>query len=312
MHDFDIIITGAGAAGLSLAYHLNQAGLADKRILLLDRAPKIENDRTWCFWERDDNAFESIVFRQWNRVAFYGQGFSEVLDLVPYRYKMIRGIDFYEFMSRWLAQQPNITRVFADVARVDERDGYAIAQTSDGRTFRGTWAFNSIQFEPPPKLPNRHYMLQHFLGWVIQTPDRMFDPKVATLMDFRIDQADDTRFVYVLPLDEHTALVEYTVFSRELLNRQDYVAALESYIRDVLKIERYEEQHEEFGVIPMTDAPYPAQHGSHVFNIGTAGGRSKPSTGYTFQRIQRQSAQIAHAIKTTGTPVVAMALPGKR
>lgn len=309
--DFDYIITGAGAAGLSLAYRLNLAGLNDKRILLLDRAPKTENDRTWCFWEQGESAFEPVVFRRWDRVAFHGEAFSKVLDLAPYRYKMIRGMDFYRFMADWLKAQPNITQVFADVTGVDDAAEGVLVQAG-GKTYRGAWAFNSIQLHPAPKAPNHHHLLQHFLGWVIQTPERAFDPAVATLMDFRIDQADDTRFVYVLPFDEHTALVEFTVFSPALLPRDEYQRRLESYIHDQLQITDYEEQHEEFGVIPMTDAPFPTQPGARVFNIGTAGGRTKPSTGYTFQRIQRQSHQIAHALKTTGAPHTHIALPNQR
>lgn len=311
MTDFDYIITGAGAAGLSLAYHLNQAGLSDKRILLLDRAPKTEDDRTWCFWEQGDNAFEPIVFHRWDRVAFHGERFSKILDLAPYRYKMIRGLDFYGFMRDWLRAQPNISQVFADVTRVESADDRATVHAT-GKLYRGNWAFNSIQFEPPSSQPNHHHLLQHFLGWVIQTPQRAFDPAVATLMDFRIDQADDTRFVYVLPFDAHTALVEFTVFSAELLPRAEYRRQLEHYIEQHLGIGEYEEQHEEFGVIPMTDAPFPSQLGQRVFNIGTAGGCTKPSTGYTFQRIQRQSRQIAQALRTTGQPTVGMSLPQQR
>jgi lycopene beta-cyclase len=309
--DFDYIITGAGAAGLSLACHLNQAGLTDKRILLLDRAPKTENDRTWCFWERGENAFESIVFHRWDRVAFHGEAFSKVLDLAPYRYKMIRGMDFYQFMAGWLKAQPNITQVFADVTSVEDAAEGVLVQAG-GKRYRGSWAFNSIQFAPPPRAPNHHHLLQHFLGWVIQTPQRAFDPAVATLMDFRMDQAGETRFAYVLPFDPHTALVEFTVFSRELLPRAEYAQHLVGYITGTLGIADYEEQHEEFGVIPMTDAPYPTQLGARVFNIGTAGGRTKPSTGYTFQRIQRQSHQIAQALKTTGSPFVETPLPNQR
>jgi lycopene beta-cyclase len=313
MHDrYDYIIAGAGAAGLSLAFHLNNAGLGDKRILLIDKAPKAENDRTWCFWEAGDNVFEPIVFRAWDHVAFHGHRFSKVLHLAPYRYKMIRGIDFYQFMADWLTSQGNITQVFGEVKGVeDTQDGVAVQV--DGRRCEGAWAFNSIQFAKPAPQPDKyHYLLQHFLGWVIQTPEARFDPRQATLMDFRIPQAGETRFVYVLPFDAHTALVEFTVFSGTLLQRDEYKRELESYIRDQLQITDYEEQHEEFGVIPMTDAPFPAQAGARVMNIGTAGGRTKPSTGYTFRRIQRHSAQIAQALKDTGAPFFATPLPNRR
>lgn len=309
---YDYLIAGAGAAGLSLAYHLNHAGLGDKRILLIDKAPKNENDRTWCFWEAGDGPFEQIVFRQWDHVAFHGNRFSQVLELAPYRYKMIRGIDFYAFMAGWLKSQPNITQVFGEVSGVEDT-GNGVAVQVDGRRFEGAWAFNSIQFEKPALQPDKyHYLLQHFLGWVIQTPEAKFDPRQATLMDFRIPQAGETRFVYVLPFDPHTALVEFTVFSGKLLERDEYKRELENYIRDQLQITHYESLHEEFGIIPMTDAPFPVQAGARVVNIGTAGGRTKPSTGYTFRRIQRHSQQIAQALKDTGAPFFNTPLSNKR
>ncbi|MFN4292817.1 MAG: lycopene cyclase family protein [Thermoflexales bacterium] len=302
---FDYIIAGAGAAGLSLAYHLNQIGLTDRRILLLDRAPKTANDRTWCFWEIGEGAFEALVFRRWERLAFHGEGLSMTLEIAPYRYKMIRGADFYRFMARWLDAQPNIACAYAEVTSVESVGDEAVIRTRDGRTYRGAWAFNSILLDRPARQPAYHYLLQHFLGWVIHTPARAFDPEIATLMDFRVDQASDTRFVYVLPLDAHTALVEYTVFSGELLPRAEYAQRLKAYIRDRLQIADYETQHEEFGVIPMTDAPFPDRRGERVINIGTAGGCTKPSTGYTFQRIQRRARRIAQALKATGCPYVA-------
>lgn len=299
---FDYIIAGAGAAGLSLAYHLHLAGLDDKRVLLLDRAPKSANDRTWCFWEDTAGAFEHLVFRRWERIAFFGAGDARVLTLAPYCYKMIRSEDFYAFMTAWTQQRANITWHFAEVTAITDADDGAIVHTRDGQTFRGQWIFSSIQLAPPPPLPKRHYLLQHFLGWVIATPQPAFDPSIATLMDFRVEQQDDTRFAYVLPFDEQTALVEYTVFSPQLLPRAAYVRGLADYIAEHLRIARYERQHEEFGVIPMTDAPFPAQFGRHVINIGTAGGCTKPSTGYTFRRIQHRSQHIAHALKATGAP----------
>jgi lycopene beta-cyclase len=308
----DYIIAGAGAAGLSLVYYLNQVGLTDRRILLLDRAPKTANDRTWCFWEVGEGIFEPIVFRRWEHLAFHGEGFSTVLEIAPYRYKMIRGTDFYRFMDQWLDAQPNVARAYAEVTSVTSDGDEAIVRTRDGHTYRAAWAFNSILFDPPVRRTTYHYLLQHFLGWVIYTPARAFDPQIATLMDFRVDQASDTRFVYVLPLDAHTALVEYTVFSGELLPRAEYVRQLAGYINDRLRIADYEAQHEEFGVIPMTDAPFPARHGARVINIGTAGGCTKPSTGYTFQRIQRHARRIAQALKATGRPHVATPLLHRR
>ena len=309
--NFDLIITGAGASGLSLAYHLNQVGLSDQRILLVDRMPKHANDRTWCFWEAGDNVFEPIIHRRWRRVTFRSGDMDKVLDIAPYVYKMLRGQDFYAFMNDWLAMQPNITRQSGEVRAVEEYERGARANIG-GQWHTAAWVFNSIPFQTPTLLPassptlskRYHSLLQHFRGWVIETPTAQFDPHTATLMDFRVPQVHgEARFVYVLPLDERRALVEFTVFGPALLADDEYRRALQAYLTQVMKLSEFAILEEENGVIPMTDAPYPARLSEHVINIGTAGGRTKPSTGYTFLRIQAQSQQIAHSLMHTGTPL---------
>ncbi len=301
MERFDIIIAGAGAAGLSLACHLTRAGIRDQSIVLIDRAPKQANDRTWCFWEVGDGPFEPVVHRSWERVAFHAPGWSTALDIAPFRYKMIRGADFYRHAAAALADCPNVSWRYGAVEAIEETPGEAAVRV-DGRECRGRWVFTSLLLDPPPKDPARHhYLLQHFEGWEIETAEPRFDPGAATLMDFRIAQRGQARFCYVLPTDARRALVEFTVFSPELLPRPEYAAELRAYLKDFLRIDRYEALHQEFGVIPMTDAPFLAP-GRRVIPIGTAGGRTKPSTGYTFQRIQAQSRAIARALAETGRP----------
>lgn len=298
---YDCIIAGAGAAGLSLAYHMVQAGLRDKRILLLDRAPKITNDRTWSFWEVGEGPFEPVVFRRWDRVWFHGEGISRCLYITPYTYKMIRGIDFYTFMQQWLAQQPNITVWYGEITGIEEVAG-GVQVKAGGQVFGGHWAFSSL-YKPAPRRPGYRYLLQHFKGWVVHAPRPAFDPQAATFMDFRVEQHGDVRFVYLLPFDAQTALVEYTLFSSELLPAEAYEAGLRAYLEGLLGLEHYEVLEAESGVIPMTDAPFALQPSPHVVQIGMAGGCTKASTGYTFRRIQEQSRRIAEALAQTGQPL---------
>ncbi len=61
----------------------------------------------------------------------------------------------------------------------------------------------------------------------------------------------------------------------------------------------------EYGDIPMDDRPRSQQWGRHVWNLGTVGGMTKPTSGYTFQRIH---AQTRHLVEhwthgTAPTPV---------
>ena len=54
MRNFDYIITGAGAAGLMLAYRMAKDAFFDeKSILIIDPEKRKEEDRTWCFWEAE-------------------------------------------------------------------------------------------------------------------------------------------------------------------------------------------------------------------------------------------------------------------
>jgi lycopene beta-cyclase len=48
--------------------------------------------------------------------------------------------------------------------------------------------------------------------------------------------------------------------------------------------------------------PFQRRPSPHVMNIGTAGGMTKASTGYTFQRIQAQSRRIVASLQATGQP----------
>jgi len=289
---FDYIIAGGGCAGLSLAYHLLQTPLQKKRILLIDKDDKTANDRTWCFWEKEPGPFEEIVYKKWNNLYFYGEGFSKLLNISPYQYKMVRGIDFYQFVEEQISKFENLQVVRGHIQNTEDTpQGGKV--TVDGKTYTADWVFNSL---PPQKekisLNGYYHLLQHFKGWVIHTGQAVFKPGEATLMDFRVAQYNDTRFVYVLPTDAHTALVEYTVFSASLLKAETYDNEIEKYIRDFLKIDAYQVIHEEFGIIPMTNQPFPARQGKHIVNIGTAGGQTKSSTGYTFTRIQQQTQQI--------------------
>ena len=57
---------------------------------------------------------------------------------------------------------------------------------------------------------------------------------------------------------------------------------------DFLGLDNYTIVEEEFGVIPMTNTNFPFFKDG-MYYIGTAGGQTKASTGYTFRFIQKQA-----------------------
>jgi lycopene beta-cyclase len=298
---YDYIISGAGCAGLSLAMHIINSGrLADKKILLIDKDPKRANDRTWCFWEKDKGLFESIVIKEWEKVSFIGEGFNDELSLNPYTYKMIRGIDFYNYCLEVIGKQPNFTLRFEEVNKVFSNSKTGIIVNEE--PVYAEYVFNSILFEKPRLTSKQYWLLQHFKGWVIETEGNEFNKDRATLMDFRPSQQNGTTFCYILPFSSNKAVVEYTLFSKSLLSPQEYDFQLKEYINNILQIKSYKIIEEEFGVIPMTNFSFPSRL-NNIINIGTAGGRTKGSSGYTFQSIQKQSRDIVQRLLKNEVPV---------
>lgn len=298
---YDHIIAGMGCAGLSLAVQMSAAGLTrGKKILLIDREQKNVNNRTWCFWETTPGFFEPIVHRSWSQAWFHSKDHTALLDLHPYRYKMIRGLHFNTYCMEKVQQDPAFDIVYDEVSAIHSDKEMAYCQAGQ-QVYEAPWLFNSILFGEPGIKPGEFLLLQHFKGWVIRTDKPVFDPEKATLMDFRPHQQYGTTFVYVMPFSATEALVEYTLFTPTLLEDPAYNQGLEQYIREHLGLSHWEIMEEEFGVIPMTNHRFPQQE-DRVMHIGTAGGRTKASSGYTFRFIQKDTEDIIRHWKAGGSP----------
>lgn len=308
MKQFDYIIAGGGAAGLTMAFLLLGHENSKKNILILDKETKSLNDRTWCFWEKEENLLECIVHKTWQQAIFRSPDLDQTFNIAPYHYKMIRGLDFYEFMKSNLSAYPNLTWQQAEINSINSE---GLVKTSKGQ-YRAEWVFNSILRPSDFDIPRKYtQLLQHFKGYVIETPHDHFNPDQFTYMDFRVPQHNDCRFGYVLPLTPKTALVEYTLFSKQLLSQADYDKGLKQYINEFLNIGKFDVLEEEFGVIPMTDFPFPKQNG-RVINIGISGGYAKPSTGYTFLRTQKILKQLSQNLLANKPPLYKLPHQKKR
>jgi lycopene beta-cyclase len=311
LKQYDYIIAGAGAAGLSLLARLiksNQFG--QKKILLIDKAPKKANDRTWCFWEKGEGFFEKLLHKQWPNLVFHSDKASIPLAIAPFHYKMLRSQDFYEYCFALIDLHPNVDVKYEAIEKIESTASSATVKTANA-TYTADYVFNSILFEQPNLKPNQYHLLQHFTGWFIQTNEPYFDPQIATFMDFRVDQNLGTTFVYVLPTSTTTALVEYTFFNEQVATTEQYENWLKNYIDQYLKIDNYKITETEFGVIPMTNYAFPKQNG-RIVNIGTAGGQTKASSGFTFHFIQKQTEKIVAQLIAEGNPFVKESFFSKR
>ena len=307
---YDYIIAGAGCSGLSLLYKIIQTpSLQKKSILVIDKNQKKNNDRTWCFWEKNPGPFESIVYARWNTLEFISDDTNKKVDLGQYTYKMIQGIHFYNFVLEYAKKFKNVVFIQESIIDIDSIFNEAKVITKKN-TYTAKYVFNSTNLFNP-KINKQNSLLQHFKGWNIKTVDPAFNSKVGKLMDFSVSQENGATFMYVLPTSSTNALVEYTLFSPSPLKQEKYIKELKKYIKEVLKIENYTIEHEEFGIIPMSLAKFEQNPKPNVINLGTSGGYTKASSGYTFQFIQKNVLDIVKNLKAGKSPVQNLSFKNK-
>lgn len=297
MKKVDYIILGGGLSGLMLAYKMSKEQFfRDKQIIIIEKDASKENDRTWSYWEKSPSEWNSIIRKTWKNSIVKGQNKKVILDMHPYQYHTIHSKDFYDFINLKLQQCDNIQLVFETFENIEEKGNEIIVNTNEN-SYTCKKLFNSIldseEYTKDSKYP---YLYQHFKGWYIHTDQSQFDENTATLMDFSIPQKKETRFMYVLPFSEHKALIEFTLFTPNLLSRAEYKAELIHYIAKEFRgnFEIYEREN---GIIPMTCHPFHLKNSKNILYIGSAGGWTKPSTGYTFKRTDEYTNRLISFIK---------------
>ncbi len=300
---YDYIIVGAGAAGLMLLNGMiDDDFFADKSILVLDKDVKQTNDRTWCYWEKGEGQFDAIVHKKWHHIYFAGKKFAKRYPIAPYSYKMIRGIDFYNLILNRMQAHDGITFQQAHVTNVVDK-GTVVSITTTKASYTGNKVFNSLfNYKMATHQTTYPVLQQHFIGWFVKTNKPIFDADQATYMDFSIPQKGNTRFMYVLPTSKNEALLEYTLFSEQLLPKEEYETAIKDYLEQNLACSDYEITDTEMGSIPMTAYDFQEHHSKNMRYIGTAGGWAKPSTGYTFRSTAKKTPKLVAHIKS-GKPL---------
>lgn len=295
MKHYDYIILGAGASGLMLAYRMEKDSFFDdKSVLIIDKESNKGNDRTWCYWEDGEGEWDSILEKKWHSIYFGSDDYSQTIDISDYSYKMIRSEKFYSLLWKTIEKSSNIEFLKASVTGLSEAEKVTI-ETSIGN-FTSEKLFNSIPNNSFLKQDKYPVINQHFLGWFVKTKTDVFDDSLATFMDFSVPQKGNTRFMYVLPMSKREALFEYTLFSKDLLETSEYESAIKAYLAD-RDITNYEIVEKEQGCIPMTSYKFYKENTSKILNIGTAGGWTKASTGYTFRATTKNTEQLVELLK---------------
>jgi lycopene beta-cyclase len=302
MH-YNYAIIGAGCAGIHLAFAMLEDNFfADKQILILEKEAKNQNDRTWCFWEEGLGKWDDLLQHSWSTGKFESDKASVQLDMKGYRYKMLHAIDFYNNAIVKTRVAPNIHWQRDELEELVYQEN-KVHLVGKNQSYEAEHVFDS-RIHPDFYQAKDQYsrLLQHFKGWLIETEEDFFNPDAFTMMDFRLKWQGSTSFNYLLPVTKRKALVEFTLFTPELIPDEAYGEMMRKYLKDYWKLENFNISAIEQGVIPMSDYPFHKHHNNYLTKIGTAGGWVRPSSGYAFKLSEKYARQIVDNIKANRLP----------
>jgi lycopene beta-cyclase len=248
------------------------------------------NDRTWCFWESGEGNWDHLLAHKWREVQVIDGDLVADIPLKAYAYKMIRSSAFYKAIHDELERAESVHFFNQHITQFQEKDKYVLVETTKG-SWQAGHLFNSIaEVLPQATLENRPDLTQHFGGWFVRTKQPVFNAEKACLMNFNVKQTDGVCFMYILPTSSREALVEYTVFGPTPWTEEAYQIHLQQFMAGLDS--PYEIVEREKGIIPMTVYPWSNKNTALVTRIGTAGGWTRPSTGFTFFNSQKFATQV--------------------
>jgi len=284
MKEFDYVIIGGGCAGLSLAYELEtHKKLKNKTLAIIEPRSEYKRDKTWSFWKIIPHNFDDCVKKSWANFSINTPSKTKHLECTSLPYQAIDSGLFYNKINNKLKENKNIS-FYKSITEIN---------------LKNSFIFNSV----PNFKTDNNSLWQHFCGVEIVTKNNLFDDGIINLMDFDCEQKDSVHFFYTLPYAKNKALVETTWLSKMNDNlERNYDIQIKNYIENHLNIKDYKINYKEEGAIPLF---YPLNiKEKNKINIGTAGGMTRLSTGYTFLNIQEQSKYIRENIENIASAKV--------
>lgn len=293
MKSYDYIICGFGCAGISLVQHLINSPLRDKKILVIDADSKTKNDRTWCYWANEPAPFhpKSAPLQYWDTLQITKDNNTTYQSLESLKYYHIRSSDFYKEAFEAIQNFDNVTFLQDHVENIISVDSTnAQVKLRENGVFSCSKAFTSI---PITKSHNENQIKQIFVGWELRSDEEVFDPTSATFMHFDTDSMQSNDFFYVLPFSKKHALIEFTTYTQDTCEEEVMENEISQYLQKFYPNQTFEITGKEKGSIPMsTFSLVPKNDHKSIVYLGTIGGCTKASTGFTFYNIQKHCKQI--------------------
>ena len=320
MKEFDYIIIGGGCAGLSLAYELEiHNKLKDKTLAIIEPRLEYKKDKSWSFWKTTDHNFEDCVKKSWNSFNVknrYGKKINHYSKEYPYQ-AIDSGL-FYKKILNTLKKNNNIN-FFKNINNINLNKSFVFNSVPNVTKFsddkKNYWQhFLGLEIETKKEI-NKYEKYNS---------DNDYNIDKFTLMDFETinnvgRKSKLINFMYVLPIDENKLFLETTWVSKGGIPEDGFNHAPYSYqileqlrrwsiidnpfegsdkeVNDRInklmlgkESNEFKIKYKEHGAIPLFHPKYKKM--KNQINIGSAGGMTRLSTGYTFLNIQEHSKYI--------------------
>lgn len=303
-----IAILGAGCAGTLLALELRRQKFAG-RIELFDTRSSFDREQRWCFWrERGRRSPDTPIDREWESWKVIDPAGREIRRRsTRFLYSHVHAPAFFAANHGRLGSDPG-TKLHLG-CRVDgvsraSRSGYhlttqrgavSVDQIIDAR-HQGAAAYARLMASGETSV------WQSFVGRSGEFTTGYFDPQAATLMDFRLACPEGLLFGYVLPSSRTEALVEVAVLGPTPVPPTRLKNLLDEYI-GLCGNGSFQTSAQEEGVLPMSTTKFSTGDPLGILNIGAGGGSLRPSSGYAFGNILRDTAAWARAVRTGQRPL---------
>lgn len=296
----DILILGGGCSGWSLLASLLDAGLDTTYKICLVEPEGERLPKTWSYWDHlEPNRLWKADYA-WSELSIKTKGTTYKIEKDEV-YKSIHSSSFYGQIEKTASTKRAVHILKDRIIAIDQDTKIAQGEKSfyaskfiiqNFETSISSSSYKSLQYP----------MIQHFGGLLVNSTKWSISKDEACFMDFNVSQEYGFAFMYLLPYSDTTCLVEYTLFSPKLLNKDIYISQVKKYLLKQFDLQENEFKIEdiELGQIPMDDRLPKIRLAEDIYLFGTAAGMTKASTGYTFSRIQKAASALAKSITKNG------------
>ena len=287
---YDIIVIGAGCAGLGLAHAISQLNPTIKILILekaksLDEAPK----KTWSFWTDQPNLWKKHAWHRWSKWYLSDLTNTITQESHSHQYVSVHSDQYLNNLANGI-HHSNSSIIFGQtVLSVDTSQLDYLGVQSNNDHWYSDWVIDTR-----PVTENKHFeLIQSFHGRIITSETPCFNPDTFGLMDELKVNQKTIHFRYILPKDKHTCLIETTCIHPPS-ETPDLEQHLEKDIQRICGNNKITTQRFEQGYLPMTSVSFQQPKHSRYIRAGQPAGALRPSSGYGFMRIQRWIQQAAH------------------